>query len=199
MAGALPVVWEEIWGEHRSDHNYIEWSVQSEFDLDYYDIEVSVFDSKSFSPINKVLPKEQSSGKLIYSFEDYDLQGAGIYYYRIKQVDLNGDFSYSKIVAISVSNFEDGEDYTINMYPNPVVNELTVESIFKYSVSSMKGDIYDDTGRLVVRDILDIKNINLNKKQQHKLDVSELNQGLYTLKLQIDDHIIVKNFIVLNK
>jgi hypothetical protein len=61
------------------------------------------------------------SGINYYSFFDDNI-AIGTNYYRLKQVDLNGDFTYSNIISL-----DNTSDKLVSVYPNPVKNELTVE------------------------------------------------------------------------
>jgi len=67
---------------------------------------------------------------------------AGVNYYRIKQVDFDGHFSYSKILAIDASG-----SAQILLYPNPAAAQFYVQ------YDATKGDsriqVYDALGRLV--------------------------------------------------
>ena len=47
----------------------------------------------------------------------------GLSYYRLKQTDFSGQFSYSKIISIEM----DGRNTTpIEIYPNPTSNEIVI-------------------------------------------------------------------------
>lgn len=47
----------------------------------------------------------------------------GINYYRLKQTDFNGDFTYSKVVAVNNSSNNKNSVY---LYPNPVKDILNI-------------------------------------------------------------------------
>lgn len=82
-------------GEH-----LLTWTTLSELNNNYYDVERST-DGSNFSRIGTVASKSpdgNSHSRLDYQFGDRQpLPGNN--YYRLKQVDLNGDFTYSQIVA----------------------------------------------------------------------------------------------------
>ena len=52
-----------------------------------------------------------------------DSNAAQINYYRLKQINLNGNFTYSQIIRIR-SNAKEKTD--IMLYPNPIINNATV-------------------------------------------------------------------------
>lgn len=74
---------------------------------------------------------------------------------------------------------EDG----FNAYPNPVSNELTVES--EDVINTMK--IYDITGKL-----LSNKTINATQTQ---VDVSTYQPGIYMISVETEDEVITKKFV----
>jgi hypothetical protein len=86
------------------------WTTELEREFDLFHIERST-DSKSFEVIGR-----QNGGNSNYVFEDFSAK-IGYNYYRLKMIDLNGSYEYSKIIAV---NFE-GEN-TLVVYPNPPTN-----------------------------------------------------------------------------
>ncbi|MBW7466343.1 hypothetical protein ABID22_000788 [Pontibacter aydingkolensis] len=73
------------------------WETASEVNNAYFIIERST-DGQSYAAIGKVDGKGNSNNLQKYMHKDVILS-SGIYYYRLKQVDLDGSFIYSKIVA----------------------------------------------------------------------------------------------------
>ena len=67
----------------------------------------------------------------------------GINYYRLKQWDNDGSFSYSSIVSAEINT----ETFGISVYPNPASEQINIET--GGGVISLK--IYDALGRLVVQ------------------------------------------------
>ncbi|HFA49288.1 MAG TPA: hypothetical protein ENJ95_09750 [Bacteroidetes bacterium] len=47
---------------------------------------------------------------------------SGINYYRLKQIDFDGGFEYSKIISVEIK-----KDNDINIYPNPMNGEINIE------------------------------------------------------------------------
>lgn len=85
--------------------------------------------------------------------------------------------------AISTTdfNFED-----INVYPNPTAEVIWVESSTSFPVDSFS--LYDTTGRLIIEEAF--------KTSERKIDVSNLNQGVYLLELNASNKKIVKKILV---
>lgn len=101
----------------------IEWATATEKNNAYFLIERSK-DAVNFEVIVKIDGSGDSRGLLNYNFIDQDVQ-EGIHYYRLKQVDLNGRYSYSKLNSINVFDFKSS---TPLIYPNPVTsNEFYIQ------------------------------------------------------------------------
>lgn len=81
-----------------------------------------------------------------YDFDDYDVNLSGVYYYRIKQIDKNERFTYSRIISIQVK-----VDESLNafIYPNPVNDKLKVE-LWLPEDSELEAKVFDNTGKAVL-------------------------------------------------
>ncbi len=101
-------------------HVDITWSTATETNNDYYTIEKSK-DGIHFEPLS-ILDAAGNSSSII-NYKDIDTNPfEGISYYRLKQTDFNGTFTYSKIVAVNYSLSKDG--FTI--FPNPTQGEINI-------------------------------------------------------------------------
>ncbi len=90
------------------------WATEKEEDFEYFEIEKAAADF-AFSPIGRV----QGAGFDLYTRRDYAFVDqapyAGINYYRLKAVDLDGSFEYFRVVSV---NHE--KDPSVEVYSNPV-------------------------------------------------------------------------------
>jgi len=102
----------------------------------------------------------------------------GTSYYRLKQVDFDGAFEYSHIVQVSYQ----GRD--ISIYPNPVENTLHIADLNGERIQYIS--IYDQTGRA----------IHISPMSGNTIDVSAFSTGMYILKIEIEDEVFYKKFIV---
>ncbi|MFH1005723.1 MAG: T9SS type A sorting domain-containing protein [Bacteroidota bacterium] len=92
----------------------LKWQTASEINNDYFVIEKST-DAKTWMPIDTIGGMGNSNTLINYSYTDNDMI-YNIYYYRLKQMDYNGVFTYSSIVQSGC--IEDIIEI-INIYPNP--------------------------------------------------------------------------------
>jgi len=76
----------------------LEWSTASELNNHYFEIQKSL-DQQSFRVVGEVAGAGNSQELLKYSFFDAEFY-PGVVYYRLKQVDFGGYYSYSPVLAI---------------------------------------------------------------------------------------------------
>lgn len=162
--------------------NGLNWTTASESNNDYFAIERSS-NGIEFNQIAKVNGAGNSLTTLNYAYNDVNPLN-GLSYYRLKQVDFNGKFSYSDVC--SVTNNGDGN---ISFYPNPVRTNLTIDYEFLEKPKSNVISVTDVTGKLV--------QVNSSfTDSKVTLDCSDLAEGIYFLKVLIGEKEIVNKFTV---
>ena len=98
-----------------------------------------------------------------YNFVDSDIKN-GTFYYRLKQIDLDGHFTFSDVRTVKINRKSD-----LLIYPIPAKDYITI------STSAVKSfRVIDVYGKVVTT----IHNI----KSQYKFDISQLDSGLYYLQ-----------------
>ena len=118
FGSALPVELVEFTGNWQKTHAALTWATAQETRSNGFEIQRS-FDGKTFEKLGFVKSLGQSVQKQDYWFNDYDLAKNPQYaYYRLKQIDDNGDYSYSKTIIVTPENVQN--DWKI--YPNPTKN-----------------------------------------------------------------------------
>jgi hypothetical protein len=122
----------------------LSWTTASETNNDYFIIEKSK-DAEIFSEIVKINGAGNSDINLNYYFLDEN-PFTELSYYRLKQVDFNGTYSYSKTIAIKSSSSKN----EIRIDPNPA----TTETIF-YFKEEIKGEtkieLLDAQGKIIFK------------------------------------------------
>ncbi|PJF33793.1 MAG: hypothetical protein CUN57_01220, partial [Phototrophicales bacterium] len=82
----------------------LEWTTASEINNDYFTIERS-FDGRNFESIGQVKGAGNSFEEINYSFVDESIAGISsnrIVYYRLKQTDYDGVFTYSDVISVEL-------------------------------------------------------------------------------------------------
>lgn len=115
----------------------ITWFVENEANYTTYVVERSTDNGKIFAPIGTL----NSNGAKNYSLND-PAPAQGLNQYRLKQIDLNGDFTYSKIAPVMFTNKPANTiSNTMSLYPNPATDIIHAEmkiannSTFNYKIS----------------------------------------------------------------
>lgn len=171
--GTMPVVISTFQARASLSGNLLNWSTANELNNRGFEIERST-EAANFRTIAFQAAKGAGSS---YQFTDYSpLPGDN--YYRLKQLDHNGAFSYSDILHV---RFSAAAKNDLSVFPNPCRNELTV-SVSKNNTTIV---IYNAQGTVVMH----VKNADAG---QMSLDVSHLTPGAYILKTDLDETKFVK-------
>jgi hypothetical protein len=158
----------------------LQWQTTSEINSSYFLIERS-FDGVNFSGISKVNAAGNSTSLKQYSFID-QTPLAGEAFYRLKEVDLDGKYVYSKILLVKMPQAN-----TLNIIGNPVQNVLQIQ-IDNSTLSTNYLSIFDFSGRR-------LKTFNAQCGLQN-IDVSFLSAGSYILQLiTADGKVFDKPFV----
>ena len=181
---SLPVdIYEPLQAIYIKDKgNNITWTTAHELNCDYFDIERSQ-DAISFEPITKLKGSGNSNSLQDYVYLDKNFK-AGKNYYRFKQVDFTGEFSYSNIVMV---NNDESKNTVFELFPNPAKNILTVfvESKNNKTTSVRISNAFGQT----------LKEIVIANNQQNSIDVSAFSNGVYFATIFSDDEMQTKSFI----
>jgi hypothetical protein len=151
------------------------WQTATELNTSYFMVQRSL-DGKTFTDIGTV--KAVGSGANSYQFID-ESPAEGTDYYRLKSVDKDGKFSYSKVLSISLSN----NNYQLSIVPNPARDYFTVEN------SNLKEIlVIDELGRMVIDRKVTGTNISIS--------LGNLSSGLYLVKGLKNDNSIVTGKLI---
>lgn len=117
----LPVTLVSFTGKAVENNVALQWTTTEEVNASHFEVQRSG-DAKTFVSIGEVEAKGESRNIVNYEFPDLSpLPGTN--YYRLKQIDLDGTYAFSKTIAVQFN-----AEIKINVYPNPVTDVLRVES-----------------------------------------------------------------------
>jgi hypothetical protein len=149
------------------DHVLVTWTTTMEHLVDHYEVERSV-DNSHFELVAKVAAVGESETSQYYSAIDHN-PVAGVSYYRLKEIDKDGNFYYSPIVSVI---FDQPEG--LEIYPNPAGSYTTINSP-KNPV--LEVSLYDVTGKLLQQ----VQ--TANGQQSVKLNTTDLSNGVYVIRV----------------
>jgi hypothetical protein len=167
----------------------LNWTTATEINNQGFEIERSE-DKFSFNSIGFVPGFGTTSEPKSYSYTDQTIN-SGIYYYRLKQIDYDGSFTYSGIVEVEVPQ-PTGFSLMQN-YPNPFNPSTTIKfTIPEKEFVSLK--VYDVMGNEVAILLNEEKQAGLHSIQ---FEASKLSSGTYFYKLQVGNIVEMKKMILL--
>jgi hypothetical protein len=115
----LPIELGEFDAEARPDHVALSWWTASELNNDHFNVERST-NAMDFDPIGAVPGAGTSTSTMHYEFIDHQPL-IGISYYRLRQVDFDGQFTYSVTRSVHYRGHDDG----VQAFPNPATDHIT--------------------------------------------------------------------------
>jgi hypothetical protein len=164
------------------------WTTAMELNNEFFTIEKSR-DGVTFTEVSRVSGAGNSNRVLNYRSTDAE-PFPGLSYYRLKQTDHNGDFTYSKTVLVKFrSSAVIGE---MNVIPNPFTENAFI-NFNSGADGNMQLTIVDMTGRLVRKETIPAK--KGSNSLQLLTGAQELPAGIYLLNLQLNEQRMVYRFV----
>lgn len=154
------------------------WATASETNNDKFIVERSD-DGEEFSKIGELDGAGNSYSTLFYNFHDY-FPLDGISFYRLKQIDYDGNFSYSKIVVVKKQSQTE-----FQIFPNPAA-EYFILSVKERELN--KVSIISIDGKIVYNSIYE------NQNDFIKIDISTFAPGIYLLQIENENGINQSKF-----
>jgi hypothetical protein len=163
----------------------LNWATYSESKSSHFIVERSR-DAETFESIASINSAGNSSTKREYSYDDFSAMEAftDILYYRLKQVDVDGQFKIYPIKEVILGDLDPA--FKINIYPNPANKELHITSYLKDNFTMQ---VYSSDGKLLSDQKI--------KDQINIFETSRLPRGIYLFKFMngatsIDKKIILE-------
>jgi endonuclease I len=160
------------------DQVVLDWTTLSEESNDYFVIQRTI-DFETWDDVEITSGAGNSAEAISYSSHDYTPY-AGQSFYRLKQVDFDGKFTYSE--TRSISFIDNG---ALNYYPNPFENQLTISGTI---VSAGEIQVFDIIGR-DCSDLIEFKRIN---DSEILLFTHRLETNIYVVKSAFGSYKITK-------
>jgi hypothetical protein len=180
----LPVDWLSFNTKCSNNSPVLEWVTASETNNNYFSIERSG-ENNGFTEIARVSGAGTRSFSTTYSFEDENSKVSPCYY-RLKQTDYNGNYSYSRLVSASCIS---------------CVYRGTVECLHNWITlglvgncpGSFKVDVINLLGETVLHTIIQY---DANGREEYGLNANGMASGVYLLRLSGEKNILSLKFTV---
>ena len=180
----LPIFLSDIKASCDDGKTIIEWTVESEINVAYYDITKSD-DAVHFTSVGIVSAQGNEDERTIYDFTDYDNPQDKNVYYQIQQVNLNGSVDNYPIISSICHGDNSNNDIVIQQTDNNLSLTLFIPA-GKYKVV-----IFDNVGRKIRENTI----LSSFSGQTFILD-GQLASGLYNVVVYSDDLSVSRKLVV---
>jgi ELWxxDGT repeat protein len=168
----LPVIWLDFKVRLENNDGILIWITDQEINTNEFIIEKSA-NGSNYTTVGSVAAAN-TSGKHIYTFIDRNLifPVSGIIYYRLKQINKDGKYTYSAIISLPAGR------NNVAIYPNPGNDQLNL--VFNgYQAQAVKWMITDVTGKTMQQESRQIS----SGSNTFSIDIQRLAAGVYYLNL----------------
>jgi hypothetical protein len=178
----LPIKLHSFKAVNAGNKAIVKWKASSGSDKEKFILERST-NGESFSQIQNMFAK--GNGEYTYEFSDELVNGQ--VYYRLKMVNPDGTYSYSKIEMV---NGKKDKGVIFSLYPIPATNTLNVKL----------NQLNNEAISLVVKDAKGVEKISKSIKASNasviQSDLSGLANGLHYLTIVTNDGFQTQKFVV---
>jgi len=186
FAEPLPVTLLGLEAELNNAKVTLSWSTAMELNNAYFEVQRMVSGSQQFELVGSVSGAGNSNSLLKYNYvDDITDVASGHIFYRLRQVDMNGESELSDVVSVSQTkaNVLAG----LKVYPNPVSQYLNVDfanvnEVYSYSFINAMGKI------------VFAGQASLNKR----IDISQLPKGIYAMRISLESG-FAQNYVIMKE
>jgi hypothetical protein len=165
--GLLPLTLVSFYGSQQNQDIILYWRTVNEENINSFEIESSGNGNSDWQTLEAMSPMAVDGGGYSYSFVDHTIKMNGDRYYRLKIVDRDGKYTYSKILFITST-----QTGTISVAPTLVYSSMNVS--LPPASGTIQLSIYNTYGQLV-------KTL-VSGSEVFSVDVSGLSRGEYFLQ-----------------
>jgi len=186
--GVLPLNWLDIQAYRENDVHVVTWKTANEKNVSHYIVERKIDKEFAFKNMAGNVPPTGISNEINnYNKVDADILKKGPFYYRIKQVDFDGSFSYSPIVKIDNDIVS-----SIELYPNPAFDEVIL-SIDLANDAKVGIELYNNIDQLVK--VVKKVGEEIKGETKYKIELSGYEAGIYKVIINIDGNYETKRLV----
>jgi hypothetical protein len=176
----LPVELTRFVAQREGSNAVLNWNTASEKNNKGFDVQVST-DGRTFRSLQFVEPASaNSSSPRNYTYNDVEKGKAGLRYYRLRQLDLDGTASLSPVRTVL---FDGVSETSLTALPNPFEGEVTVTIQARTALNNAPLLITDASGRTVHEGKLTLP---AGLSQLTLRELSSLATGVYILQVSVD-------------
>ena len=184
---SLPVKLISFTAQQIDENIILKWQTATEHNNDYFTLERAI-NTQDFEEVTRIVGAGNSNEVQSYKFLDQDVDLFNSIYYRLKQTDYDGAFTYSEIIAVNAKQDEitlsktysiDGSLY-FNLNAN-TAGEATIEMI-------------DISGRSLIQNQIFIE----NGMHNYRISIPRFAAGIYFVKISTANANFIQDKVILN-
>jgi hypothetical protein len=183
----LPLTLTDFSGKATSGGNLLSWTTASEENTAYFELQREPAGGATFTDVARIPAAGNSHQSLQYSYQD-ELSGASAAWsYRLTMVDLDGKFTFSKIITLQPPVNE----LSVRLIPNPFVQPSSL-TVFSPAAGAALLSVTDLSGKKLIEKALSLL------KGENAVDVRMLGglaPGMYLLRVGTSDQQQTLKFI----
>lgn len=167
---ALPLQLVDFSAKKEEKSVKLDWKTANEVNTSHFEIERSSgqINFEKIGSVEAVNSKENLSYNFVDELVNEEIEG--VFYYRLKMVDLDGKYSYSPIRSLLFENNE--TEFTV--YPSPAEKSITVD--LKKTYPRIKAEIFNSAGK-------EMDSKRLEVASQFEMNVANLSAGIYFIRI----------------
>ena len=168
----------------------LNWSVTSEINMNYYDIERST-NGTEFTKVASVNANNPSSTATVSNYNVNDNVSAltGMVYYRLKLVDKDGSFKYSQIINFKLVH---NTKSSVAIHPNPATTNFNIKLTTEKDETVIIR-VIDMFGKVLINKqasvFKGINTININ-------EISKFSSGTYSVQIMMNNQMFTEKLII---
>lgn len=184
-SAALPLTLNDFKARPAEEAIQLNWLTTNEIDVDKFIIQRRAGQNADFKDLTEQTACGNCMNENRYDFLDKKVVPGVNYTYRLKMMDIDGQYEYSDMVTAKIAG--DGTEWSV--YPNPGKDRFTLWLSENHQANSLV--ITDQLGREVFR-------TTIGKNDQYlDLDLTQLQQGVYQVLLIDGEQLQTKSLVIL--
>ena len=184
----LPVELILFNGQCFEDIVRLNWSTESESNSAYFDVEKSQ-DGVEWSVVHSEIAAGNSLAQIDYEFIDLD-KNLGDIYYRLNQVDIDGNSEYFGPIQLHCAQNES----LLMTFPNPSHNEFNIGLKDDLLIGDVSARLVDASGKLIAQKKLKV----LAGMNIFPWSIPSLQEGVYFILINGAEHVVTIKHVISN-
>ena len=184
---ALPVELSSFRVRNKKNIAVLTWQTATESENAGFELQRGM-DGVTFESVAFIEGNGTSATTRDYAYDDKDLRSGQLYYYRLKQLDYDGTFAYSKIITAQLT----GNEITGTFAPNPVTAGNTTLNYATPTSGEMVLRVFDAAGKTLQERTYAVT----EGSNRFALDLDGLSAGMYFVKMEQGEQYVYEKVVV---